>query len=176
MSRATWATRVGDAALEIADSVPELDFGLTVPDRIGHILVLLGRAAGHTGQIGGSTPNAQLARVHFRSELRQAAALAVETLRDSSRREGRPPLTSNQISGDIAQRRVLPAHEGEREEGPPVARHATAGLGAAIVAIAHAVRTIPLDDAHLPELDGVLEDVIAHAILAMALLSDAPSG
>jgi hypothetical protein len=46
---------------------------------------------------------------------------------------------------------------------------ATASLGAALVAIATAIPTIPLDDEHLPELDHTLVNVLAHAIAAVAL-------
>jgi hypothetical protein len=173
MSSEEWTGRVVDAALDIARAAPDSKFTGTPAGWVGRILLLMGRAAGHTDQMAGRGPNAAVARRHFRDETREAAALALALLQESWRRQQRPARSNEEVTGEIARQKVLAAKALDQHQYSPIARHATAGLGAAIVALATAIPTVPLDDVHLPELDRTLENVVAHAIVAVALSEDA---
>lgn len=173
MSSDEWAGRVVDAALDIARAAPDSNFAGSTAEWVGRILLLMGRAAGHTDQMAGRGPNAGVARRHFRAEMREVAASALLLLQESWRRQQRPARSNEEVTGEIARQKVLAAKVLGQQGYSATGRHATAGLGAAIVAIATAIPTIPLDDEHLPELDHSLENVVAHAIVAVALSEDA---
>ena len=163
-----WTSKVVDAASDIAGSAPA-EFAGTSAEWVGCMLLLLGRAAGHTGPMAGRGKHAAVAQTHFRAEMRQAAASALALLQESWRRQQRPARSNEEVAGEIACQKVLAGKALSQQGYPPTGRHATASLGAALVAIATAIRTIPLDDEHLPELDQTLENVLAHAIAAVAL-------
>lgn len=179
MSSDEWANRVINAALDIARAAPSSKFSGSVAEWVGRILLLLARAAGHADRMTGRASHARVARNHFRTEMQEAAATALALLQESSRRQQLPARANEAVTGDLARQKVLSA-DALAQRGQcltarhPTARHPTAGLGAAIAAVAMIIPTVPLDDAHLPELDHALENVVAHAMMAVALTDDAP--
>jgi hypothetical protein len=168
-SAADWSERVLDAAGHVAQGGGGEPFAGSVGEWVGGLLVLMGRAAGHADRMTGSGPVAEKARRHFRSEMEQVGARALGLLQESRRRQGQPPRTDEEVTEGVARRRVLANRApGAQEPTAAPAGHAAAGLGAGIAALGTAVRTIPLDDEHLVQLDSTLESVLAHAIAAVA--------
>jgi hypothetical protein len=163
-----WSQRVIDGARDVAAAAERARSAGSPRDYVGRLLILMGRAAGHTDQMAGQGRTAEKARAHFRREMQQIGALSLQLLQESWRREQRPRRTNDEVAGEIARRRVLGAKALERQGQSPPAGHAAAGLGAAIAAIGRAIPTVPLDDAHLPELEEVLESVLAHSLAAVA--------
>jgi hypothetical protein len=168
MSGYEWTRRVLEAARDVSRAARGASPGASPGDGIGRLLILMGRAAGHADQMAGDGPTADKARDHFRAELRQVGALALELLQEMRDRGRGRSITNDELAEDVARRRVLGGSADERERGAVRVGHSSAALGAAIAAIGRAVQMVPLDDEHLPRLDATLESVLAHAITAVA--------
>ena len=157
-----------EAAEDIAAEADRHEVAGTTAERLGRILVLLGRAAGHADRLSLQGKIGERARSHFKAEMTEAGAGALVLLWESRRRQQQPEHTNQEIAAEIARRRVLAGPRRKTEGQPAPAGHAAAGLGAALVAIGAAAANIPLDDEHLPQLSDVLESVLGHAIAAVA--------
>lgn len=168
MGASDWAQAAIRAAADTAAKADQLEFAGTPAERLGRMLVLLGRAAGHADRLSLQGRAGQLARHHFKAEMSEAGACALVLLAESRRRRQQPPRTSQQIVDVIVRERVLPGRQ-LQTEGEPAPGHAAGGLGAAIVTLGAALPTIPLDDQHpSAQLDEVLDSVLGHAIAAVA--------
>lgn len=168
MSADEWTRLVLDAAQEVSEGAGEVSCAGSLRDRIGRLVVLMGRAAGHADQRAGSGPTAEKARDHFRAEMREVGRVALGLLQESRDRRGCRSLTNDEVSEDVARRLVLGARVGARGGSEVQAGHASAALGAGIAAIGRALQTIPLDDEQFPRLNVTLESVLGHAIAAVA--------
>ena len=163
MDASDWARAAISAAADIAAKATQLEFAGTPAERLGQMLVLLGRAAGHADRLSLRGRAGQQARRHFKAEMSEAGACALVSLAESRRRRQQPPRTSQQMVDAIVRERVLPGRQ-LHAEGEPAPGHAAGGLGAAIVALGAALPTILLGD----EPDEALERVLGHAIAAVA--------